>query len=219
MSHDKESRTPASQSHEPNGSGRTSDNPSLAFLVDFFKVLADETRLLIIGLLTEGEKTVGELADLLDVRGPTVSHHLSRLRGLGLVNLRVDGTSHYYSLNTSRLAEMAAGVLRRDSLAEAARRVSESTYGPKVLSNYFDEYGRLFTIPAQRKKRLVVLRHLAQQFEPGLKYYVTEVNEIIGRIHPDFATLRRELVGYDLLRRKEGCYWKPQGETEADGDS
>jgi hypothetical protein len=34
------------------------------------------------------------------------------------------------------------------------------------------------------------------------------VNEIIGRHHPDFATLRRELIGANLLAREAGVYWR-----------
>lgn len=74
---------------------------------------------------------------------------------------------------------------------------------------------RLKEIPASRKKRLVILKWLASQFEAGVNYSELLVNEIIKRYHPECATLRRELIGYQLMQRENGVYWplpevKPQ---------
>ncbi|MDB5097460.1 MAG: ArsR family transcriptional regulator, partial [Cyanobacteria bacterium RYN_339] len=68
---------------------------------------------------------------------------------------------------------------------------------------------RLKEIPASRKKREVVLRWLADRFEIGPRYAEREVNEVIKRHHPDFATLRRELIGANLMQREAGEYWRP----------
>jgi hypothetical protein len=67
---------------------------------------------------------------------------------------------------------------------------------------------RLTTIPAQRKKRLLVLRYLAEQFKPGERYPEADVNWILGRFHPDYALLRRLLVDEELMRRQAGIYWR-----------
>lgn len=72
----------------------------------------------------------------------------------------------------------------------------------------FVEAGRLSAIPAQRKKRMVVLRWLAEDFQPGRPYNESDVNSIIGRRHPDFATLRRFLVDEELMQRSRGTYWR-----------
>lgn len=50
-------------------------------------------------LLAQGERSVDELVEALEVRQPTVSHHLAKLRALGLVKLRKEGQVHYYSLD------------------------------------------------------------------------------------------------------------------------
>ena len=47
-------------------------------LLHFFKVLADESRLKLLGILANGERSVDELATLLKLKAPTVSHHLAR---------------------------------------------------------------------------------------------------------------------------------------------
>ncbi len=65
---------------------------------DFLKALAHESRLMILCILAEGEKSVGELEDILELRQPTVSQQLARLRGDGLVSTRRNGKAIYYSL-------------------------------------------------------------------------------------------------------------------------
>jgi DNA-binding transcriptional ArsR family regulator len=64
----------------------------------FLKALAHESRLLILCILAEGEKSVSELEDLLSLRQPTVSQQLARLRADGLVSRRRDGKAIYYTL-------------------------------------------------------------------------------------------------------------------------
>jgi DNA-binding transcriptional ArsR family regulator len=65
---------------------------------DFLKALSHETRLVILCLLVEGEKSVAELEDMLSLRQPAVSQQLARLRADDLVEARRDGKNIYYSL-------------------------------------------------------------------------------------------------------------------------
>jgi DNA-binding transcriptional ArsR family regulator len=65
---------------------------------DFLKALAHESRLVILCILAEGEKSVSELELELDLRQPTVSQQLARLRADGLVSTRRDGKVIYYNL-------------------------------------------------------------------------------------------------------------------------
>ncbi|MEI7805588.1 MAG: metalloregulator ArsR/SmtB family transcription factor [Hyphomicrobiales bacterium] len=65
---------------------------------DFLKALAHESRLMILCILAEGEKSVTELEKLLTLRQPTVSQQLARLRADGLVTTRREGKIVYYSL-------------------------------------------------------------------------------------------------------------------------
>ena len=52
---------------------------------DFLKALAHENRLMILCILSQGEKSVSELEEMLSLRQPTVSQQLARLRADGLV--------------------------------------------------------------------------------------------------------------------------------------
>ena len=65
---------------------------------EFLKALAHESRLLILCILSEGEKSVGDLEAILAQRQSTVSQQLARLRLDGLVSTRRDGKSVYYRL-------------------------------------------------------------------------------------------------------------------------
>jgi ArsR family transcriptional regulator len=72
----------------------------------FLKTLAHEGRLMILCHLGSGEKSVGELEGLLQIRQAAVSQMLARLREEGLVLTRREGKTIYYSLandNTSRV--------------------------------------------------------------------------------------------------------------------
>ena len=65
---------------------------------EFLKALAHESRLIILCILAQGEKSVSELEQELNLRQPTVSQQLARLRADGLVATRRDGKVIYYSL-------------------------------------------------------------------------------------------------------------------------
>ena len=81
-------------------------------------------------------------------------------------------------------------------------------YDARVLEIFVDGGGRLIAIPVQHKKQLAVLRWLVEDFAPGRRYSEPEVNQIIGRRHPDFAALRRHLVDEELMQRRSSIYWR-----------
>jgi ArsR family transcriptional regulator len=64
------------------------------------KALANESRLMIVDRLNEGECSVGQLAEMLELDLSTVSKHLSLLRSHGIVEDRRQGTTVYYRLLT-----------------------------------------------------------------------------------------------------------------------
>lgn len=74
------------------------------------KTLSHESRLLILCILSEGEKSVTQLEDALDMRQPAMSQQLARLRSDGLVDTRRDGKTIYYRI-ASPEAERVISVL------------------------------------------------------------------------------------------------------------
>lgn len=80
-------------------------------IVDTFKALSDPTRAQIVFLLTNREYSVNELSELVPVSASGVSHHLSKLRALRLVNTRRDGNQIFYSIDDEHV-----GALFREAL-------------------------------------------------------------------------------------------------------
>jgi len=82
----------------------------------------------------------------------------------------------------------------------------------KILENVFSslEPLRLKVFSKKEKKKIVILRKVAEQFESGKQYSEPEVNAILKEIWEDFATMRRYLIEYGYLdRTKDGkTYWK-----------
>lgn len=178
-------------------------------LLQFFKAVGNESRLKIIGLLANEERSVGELAELLDLKEPTVSHHLAVMKKLGLVGARAEGNVRIYWLDTRFLEGMSKDLFARESLAELVDDTSENTWERKVLRTFTDGV-RITAFPAQEKKRLVLLKWLANQFEMDVRYPETEISERLKQYNPDYAVLRRYLVDYGFMRRDKGVYWRIQ---------
>ncbi|MBE2184316.1 MAG: metalloregulator ArsR/SmtB family transcription factor [Anaerolineae bacterium] len=175
-------------------------------LLAFFKVMGNENRLKIAGMLAEGEHTVTELADRLDLREPTVSEHLAMMREIGLVRMRPEGTRRVYSFNFKALYAMNKDILSREKLAELVRTKPEDEE-QRILRTYIRD-GRLTQIPVGRKKLLTILKFLSGQFAFETRYPEKQVNEILGKFNEDYATLRRELVDFHYLEREKGIYWR-----------
>src|SRR5579884_1641435 len=87
-------------------------------LLRYLKALADQSRLRMLGLLATRERSVEELAALLELRAPTVSHHLALLKDLELVSMRADGTTHLYRLNAQSLEQVNRLLAAPEQLAQ-----------------------------------------------------------------------------------------------------
>src|SRR3981081_340036 len=175
-----------------------------AELLSMFKALADESRLKILGLLAPRERSVDELATTLKLKPPTVSHHLATLREIGLVKMRTAGTTHVYNFQPEPLRQL------NHKLAPERLAIPDDADGDewehKVLADFIEQ-GRLKTMPATERKRLVVLRWFARKFEPGRRYSELEVNAIIAEFINDYASIRRYLVDNGLTDRRARDHW------------
>ncbi len=177
-------------------------------LLAFFKALADDTRLKIVGLLANSPRTTEQLAQTLGLRAPTVSHHLDKLMAAGLVAPEpTRGHEKPYALRLDAL-HATAGRLLGDSaaLAALAPQPTGDAYENEIWRNFGNPDGTLKEIPAQRKKLNAILARLAREFAPDTAYAEKQVNEILRRFHADTASLRRELIGAKLLTRERGVY-------------
>ena len=184
-------------------------------LLQFFKALANESRLKLVGALAQQERSVVELASILALKEPTVSHHLNKLKELQLLYMRAEGNTHYYRLDLDTLQMLQKATLTATQIAPPIR---EDVWETKVL-NSFVESDLIKEIPASRKKRRIILKWLVQKFESERLYSEQELNQIIKPIHVDTATLRRELVGYNMMQRDNSIYQRvPESDWRMDSN-
>jgi len=78
----------------------------VAGVSELFKALSDETRTKILYLLADGELCVCDIADILGMSLPAVSHHLRLLRTMRLVKYRRQGKQAYYSLDDEHIVQL-----------------------------------------------------------------------------------------------------------------
>ena len=199
-------------------SGQSVQDSAVEELLSFFRALADQSRLKIVGLLAQQPYPVEQLSAILGLGESTVSHHLSKLAEAGLVSARAEGHYSVYSLEPDALSQMARRLLRTERLTELAGGIDRSGFERKVLASFTGPDGRFTAFPAQEKKYLVLLHHVLRDFRPGVRYSEKKVNEILHRYSDDTARLRRSLVEFGLMDREGGGrdYWRKEPSAAAD---
>jgi DNA-binding transcriptional ArsR family regulator len=175
--------------------------------IELFKCLSDRSRLQILKSLSIEPMYVERLSERLSLTPSTISFHLKKLENAGIVYSRKEQYYQVYYLVESILKEDILDLIKDESSEIIKQQEREENYAKKVIENFF-EYGKLKTIPAQRKKRLIVLKEMLKSFEVGRKYTEKEVNLIIADFHDDFCTLRREMIMEKLMDREGIYYWR-----------
>lgn len=181
------------------------DAPQEEF-VTFFKAMADANRLKIVGLLAREPMSVEQLAEALGLSSSTTSHHLAKLAEVGLVSARPKSYYNIYQFESDALEKMAQRLLSKEVLTVTPK--TPQAEEEKILTTFLDAEGRLRKFPTAHKKKLVILKHILPNFEPGQGYREPEVNEIMRRYHDDVASLRRAMIDFGLMARASGLYWR-----------
>ena len=124
------------------------------------------------------------------------------------------------------IGELMEELSQTKSTAPVAKEtVSVSAAEQKILAIYFPQgiEGPLATYPGREKRRLIVLRQLAERFSPDRAYDEKEVNAVLSAAYEDHVLLRRHLIDYGFLsRRPDGSEYRrndatalaPQNNTE-----
>ena len=94
-----------------------------------------------------------------------------------------------------------------------AQAQRDAEYRRKVIDAFF-EYGKLKSIPAQRKKKRIILETITDSFEFDRVYTEREVNIIIADFHDDFCTIRRDMISEGLMARNADGYWRIKPEKQ-----
>lgn len=170
------------------------------------KALADTSRLKILRSVLERSSYAEELSERLGLAPSTVSFHLKKLEGVGLVTREKEQYYVVYRANETLLElRLRAIVSEAGDDGRSAEERNLVSYFEKVLKAFFDD-GRLKQLPAQRKKRQIVLEVFAREMVLGKTYEEPEVNALITRRFDDYCTVRREMICEKMVERNGQCY-------------
>jgi hypothetical protein len=167
-------------------------------------LLAEPERLRVLAALVLGARTPAAVgaATGLDIRA--VATALQKLQAGGLVDDKLAVRVELFK----DAARAAAVPPQREDLGYADPGVEQ------VVARFVHD-GRLVAVPAADAKRRIVLEHVVQSFEPGVRYPEREVDAVLrawtagGGV--DHVTVRRYLVDHQLLAREGGEYWRAGG--------
>ena len=116
------------------------------------------------------------------------------------------------------IGELMEELSQTKSTAPVAKKaVSVSAAEQKILAIYFPQgiEGPLATYPGREKRRLLVLRQLAERFSLDRTYNEKEVNAILSAAFEDHVLLRRHLIDYGFLsRRPDGSEYRRNAATD-----
>jgi hypothetical protein len=171
-------------------------------LMSFMKSLADADRLKIAGILGVDALTASQVATRLNMDPSEVSRHLDTLVEAGLAHKE----GETYRLDNRTVEQLSRRVLAQSQPPSPEYEGDE--FDVKTLRAYIGRDGMLKSIPSQQKKLVVILKYLAKNFEPGVQYPESQVNQILRRYHDDHAALRRYMVDNGFLQRDKGVYWR-----------
>jgi len=182
---------------------------------ELLALLAEPDRLRALAAVALSGETLADVAERAGLEPKAAARALSRLVAGGLLE---GGGGKGYRVRVEALREASRPPADESEPAEEP--------GNDVLRRFIHR-GRLLAMPAAHSKRLVVLDHLAGLFEPGRRYPEGEVNELLGRYHPDYAMLRRYLVDGGFLDRADEpapsgsrsvkVYWRTGGTVDPSG--
>ncbi len=172
-----------------------------------FKCLGDKSRLQILKSLAKEDMYVERLSERLGLTPATVSFHLKKLEEAGAVFSRKEQYYTVYSLNREIFMTNMLEIISEASSEEDEQQKREEAYRKKVIESFF-EYGKLKSIPSQRKKERIVLEKIAEDFETGKEYPEKDINDIILNYNEDYCTIRRDMISEGILERNGGIYKK-----------
>ena len=176
---------------------------------DLLKATVDPVRLAVLGDAAQGTMSIDRVAERLDVPRREVAEAVGYLRTAGFIDDQGD-------LVVEAIRTVARSIPSDPAPDAGAIDGPWTEAEAEVLARFF-EGGRLTRIPTNRRKRLLVLDKIAQEFEPGRRYAERDVSFTIQLIYPDYAAIRRYLIDEGFMDRADGAYWRTGGRFRAAG--
>lgn len=143
--------------------------------------------------------------EIRDEMRATISFHLKKLEDVGTVSSKKDQYYMMYAIQKEIFQTNIWNLIQEKSDEAKQQEDRDESYRNKVIQNFF-EYGKLKSIPAQRKKEKIILEEIAKSLLKGKIYGEKEVNLIIAEFHDDFCTIKRDMIGEGIFSRQDGNY-------------
>lgn len=110
------------------------------FKADFFKALANPIRIQIIDALRDGEHTVNQLKEILDIEAPNASQQLAILRANNIVTTRKEGSNIFYSINDPtifKLLDIAKNIFNNQlaGIKDLLSKINNKKMGSKIKND------------------------------------------------------------------------------------
>jgi ArsR family transcriptional regulator len=193
-------------------------------MLNLFKVLADSTRLRLLRILRQGDFTVQDLMQILDMGQSRISRHLKLLSEAGLLQVEKQGTWHYYRLSPEEGLFSDVWPFIESKLSSIEGQEHDSTGVLQVMAerrrrsqDFFDDHARdwdrmhveLLNLPDYQESLLALLPAGGLVVEIGvgtgslLPFLAQKSEHTVGLDHsPSMVNLARETVAKYQLRDK-----------------
>lgn len=189
---------------------RPMDQDGAVGAVGVVRLLAEPARLRVFAAVVLGAATHAEVGTATGLGVREVAGALRKLADGGLI----DPSGQRLALVEGVLGDLA----RHTAVPEPIEDLGYTDERIAGVLRTFIRNGRLLGLPAQRGRRVAVLEHVAQSFQPGVDYSEAEVNAALTEwcdgSGVDHVSVRRYLVDEGLLRRAGGVYARSGGWTD-----
>lgn len=173
--------------------------------IEIMKSLADSSRLMIINSLLEKPQYGEELAARLNLAVSTVSFHLKKMEKAGLLKKKKDQYYMVFHVNEDLFNTTLREFVSFPNIEKFVQDERINDYRTKVIHTFFKN-GKLLKLPAQHKKRWIVLEEIASRFIEDRIYDEPEVDSIIEEVFDDYCSIRRYFIEENIMSRKDGKY-------------
>ncbi|MGA7668962.1 MAG: DUF2087 domain-containing protein [Nitrolancea sp.] len=180
------------------------------------QAMSDPVRIRIAAVLIDKELTIEQIASELGLRPAEIARHLKMLSSTGIVTETPDQNLAHYRVDLDALNRISRAAFA--SPRPSSPEMDGDEWEHKVLRDFIKD-DRITSIPASHKKKLVILRWLMTRIPPDGRFSEREISALLKHYHPDFATLRRELVDNGFMTREQGVYWRSDTESERESSS